>query len=164
MDELLSAERLSWLVGLIYDSAIDKAQWPIAMEAIRTELDFSNSTLNLQLFRSGEVVLNVTSNIPEQYLGIMLAAGPDVVEQWGGEEVLRAWPMNEPAVLRQVNPSFDPATSTNGYYLRFANRRVLSTCWQSAWHAILTHLDQLPSVVMRVPGRSVSARSLSRAY
>ena len=125
MDDLISAERLSWLVGLIYDSAIDKARWPIAMEAIRTELDFSNSTLNLQHFRSGEVVLNVTTNIPEQYLGIMLAAGPDVVEQWGGEEVLRAWPMNDPAVLRQVNPSFDPATSTNGYYLRFAKPQGL---------------------------------------
>ena len=125
MDDLISAERLSWLVGLIYDSAIDKARWPIAMEAIRTELDFSNSTLNLQHFRSGEVVLNVTTNIPEQYLGIMLAAGPDVVEQWGGEEVLRAWPMNDPAVLRQVNPIFDPATSTNGYYLRFAKPQGL---------------------------------------
>jgi len=120
MDNQIAAERLSWLVGLIYDAAIDRARWPIAMEAIRIELDFSNSTFNLQRFTSGEVVLNVTSNIPQHFIDMMSAAGPDVVEQWGGAEVLRAWPLDEPAILTQVNSDFDPATSTNGYYLQFA--------------------------------------------
>lgn len=120
MDDLITAERLSWLVGLIYDAAIDPARWPIAMEAIRTELDFGNSTLNLQRFPSGDVVLNFTSNVPERYIEVIAAGGPDVVELWGGEQAMRDYPLNEPAVLLQINPTFDPATSKNAYYLNFA--------------------------------------------
>lgn len=120
MEDGISPERLSGLVGLIYDAAINPDLWPVAMEAIRTELDFHNSTLNLQLLPSGQVLTNVTSNIPPKYLALMDAAGADVLEQWGGHEVILSLPLDEPAVLTRVNPSFDPRTSTNGYYTHFA--------------------------------------------
>ena len=120
MDGSLSAQELSELIGLIYDAAIEPSRWPLAMEAIRTGLDFANSTFNLQLLPSGDVVINVTSNIPPPYVALMADAGPDVVELWGGEQVMRTWPLCEPAIWTRVNPRFHPKTTTNRYYLDFA--------------------------------------------
>ena len=123
--DAISAERLSVLVGLIYDSAIDAGKWPVAMDAIRIELGFHNATLNLQKLPSGELLTNVTCNIEPQYLPIMAEAGPDVVEQWGGEQVVRTLPLDRPALLTQANPAFDPATTTNRYFLAFAKPQEL---------------------------------------
>lgn len=120
MEQPISAERLSALVGLIYDCAIDPSRWPIAMEAIRVELGFHNATLNLQKLPSGELLSNVTCNIAPDYRAMMAGAGPDVIEQWGGEERVATVPLDRPAVLTRVNPSFDFATTTNHYYLAFA--------------------------------------------
>ena len=120
MDGLISTRRLSDLIGLIYDAAIDPARWPMAMEAIRAELDFHNSTLNLQLLPSGKVLTNVATNVPPRYLPMIDVAGADVLEQWGGPEVLLGLPMDQPAVLTRVNPRFDFSTTTNRYFLDFA--------------------------------------------
>lgn len=122
MDRPISAERLSELVGLIYDAAIDPACWPIAMEAIRTELDFHNATLNLQQLPSGKMLTNITCNIAPNYLAVMADpdAGADVIEQWGGAAVAMNIPLDQPAVLSRVNPRFDFRTTANRYYLAFA--------------------------------------------
>ena len=120
MHEPISAARLSELVGLIYDCAIEPARWPIAMEAIRAELDFHNATLDLIRLPSGAALSNVVCNVPPQYLELMAGAGPDVVDQWGGPEVMLALPLDRPAVLTRVNPDFDHETTTNPYYTAFA--------------------------------------------
>lgn len=120
MDGFISPERFSELVGLIYDAAIDARCWPIAMEAIRTELNFHNCTLNLQRMPSGEVLINVTTNIPSNYMAMIDDAGSDVIDQWGGIEKLMGFPMDRAAVLTHINPHFDANSSTNAYYVNFA--------------------------------------------
>jgi DNA-binding CsgD family transcriptional regulator/PAS domain-containing protein len=119
MSDWISAERLSQLVGLIYDAAIDPARWPMVMEEIRTELGFHNSTLNLQHLPSGRMLTNLTTNIAAEYVALMDGAGADVIEQWGGAAVAMSIPLDQPAVLTKVNPAFDFHTSTNRYYLEF---------------------------------------------
>lgn len=69
------------MIGLIYDSAIDTRCWPIAMEAIRAELNCATSALSLQKMPSGEFVVNVTTNIPRHYIDRMSGYAADVVEQ-----------------------------------------------------------------------------------
>lgn len=120
MDRLISPERFSDLVGFIYDAAIDPTRWPVAMEAIRVELDFQNSTLSLQLLPSGDTLTNVTCNIPPSYVEMMDRAGADVLEQWGGPEVAMSLPLHEPAVLTRVNPAFDFDSTRNQYAVNFA--------------------------------------------
>ncbi len=119
MDDLISAERFSELVGLIYDCAIDPSLWPVAMEAIRTELNFSNAVLDLIRLPSGAALNQVACNVPPRYQAVMAGAGPDVVDQWGGEQVIRTLPLDRPAVLTHANPNFDAESSTNPYYLAF---------------------------------------------
>jgi DNA-binding CsgD family transcriptional regulator/PAS domain-containing protein len=120
MDDLIPAARFSEIVGLIYDCAIEPARWPSAMEAIRVELNFHNATLDLILLPSGVALSNVVCNVPPQYEALMAGAGPDVIEQWGGAELVQNLPLDRPAVLTRVNPAFDFATTTNAYYSAFA--------------------------------------------
>lgn len=120
MHNPISAARLSELVGLIYDAAIEPARWPVAMEAIRAELNFHNATLDLILLPSGRALSNVVCNVPPEYQAVMAGAGPSVVEQWGGAERLQSLPLDRPAVLTRVNPALDFATTSNAYVAAFA--------------------------------------------
>lgn len=119
MDEPIPAGRLSALIGLIYDCAIDPARWPVAMEAIRAELHCHNATLDLIALPSGRSLTNVVCNVPPRYEALIAGAGPDVIEQWGGAAVVAALPLDHPAVLSHVNPAFD-LTTTNPYVVAFA--------------------------------------------
>jgi DNA-binding CsgD family transcriptional regulator/PAS domain-containing protein len=120
--DFISAERFSALVGMIYDAAIDPARWPAVMAAICVELEFYNSTLNLQSLPSMAMLTNVTLNVPPEYLQVMERpeAGADVIEIWGGAGTLLSLAMDKPAVLTLVNPAFDPGTTRNRYFLDFA--------------------------------------------
>lgn len=120
MSEWISAEQLSALVGAIYDSAIDPDHWPSAMEAMRLALDCEISTLNLQLLPSFELALNVHVNIPPRYVGLIDSAGQDVVEIWGGPEVIMGFPADQPAILSRVVPDFSPERASTRYFNEFA--------------------------------------------
>ncbi len=126
MRSAFSMAQLSELIGLIYDAAIDPARWPVAIEAIRIALDFENATFNLQALPSGEVLLNVTSNIPQGYVDRIADYGAEVMDQWGGPAVLLALPMDQPVVLSQVNPdALNYDTTTNRYTLEWAKPQAL---------------------------------------
>src|SRR4051812_19657481 len=84
MRSALSMAQLSELIGLIYDAAIDPSRWAVAIEEIRIALDFENAALNLQALPSGEVLLNVTSNMPQDYVDQIADYAVDIIDQWGG--------------------------------------------------------------------------------
>lgn len=122
LSDFIPAARFSALVGKIYDAALDPGRWLAAMEAIRTELNFHNSTLNLQSLPAMGMLTNVTSNVPDEYLRVMERPGNamDVIDIWGGVATLMSLPMDRPAVLSRVNRDFDYETTKNEYYLAFA--------------------------------------------
>jgi DNA-binding CsgD family transcriptional regulator/PAS domain-containing protein len=111
----LSMAQLSELIGLIYDAAIDPARWPVAIEEIRIALGFATAALRLQALPSGELLVNVASNIPQPYVDQMASYGAEVLELWGGIAVVGSLPMDRPAVLSQLNPDLD--TTTNRYFV-----------------------------------------------
>jgi DNA-binding CsgD family transcriptional regulator/PAS domain-containing protein len=122
----MDPSRLSHLIGLIYDAAIDTSRWPIAMEAIRAELNCANAALSLQRLPSGEVVVNVATNIPQHYVDRMPGYAADVLEQWGGVDVLMGLPIGEPQILSRINPiAVDFDRSTNRYTLEWARPQGL---------------------------------------
>ncbi|WP_181176819.1 MULTISPECIES: helix-turn-helix transcriptional regulator [unclassified Mesorhizobium] len=106
---------MSELIGLIYDAAIDPARWPVAIEEMRIALGFGTAAIRLQALPSGEVLVNVTSNIPQPYVDQMVSYGAEIVELWGGMAVVGSLPMDRPAVLSQLNPNLD--TTTNRYFV-----------------------------------------------
>lgn len=111
--------RLSELIGLIYDAAIDTRKWSMAMEAIRTELHCAIAAFSLQM-PIGTVAISVTSNIPQRYIDLMPGYILDVINQWGGVEALQSRRLDQPHVLSRVNPAeCDFESTTNRYSLEW---------------------------------------------
>ena len=105
MDEGITAARLSPLIGHIYQCAIDRSHWPVAIEAIRIELGGANASLDLLSIREPRSLLHFNSNMPEPYASRMLDYAPQVADLWGGADRLRSLPLDEPAVLSRTVPS-----------------------------------------------------------
>jgi DNA-binding CsgD family transcriptional regulator len=103
--EAIDATRLSSLLGHIYQCAIDRFHWPVAMEEIRAELGCANASLDLVSLTDGCVLLHVDTNIPEPYSSLALDYGPELADLWGGADRLYALPLDEPAVLSRTVPS-----------------------------------------------------------
>jgi DNA-binding CsgD family transcriptional regulator len=107
MGEAISAERLSDLIGLIYDCAIEPARWPVALDAIRREIGGANASLDLIGIPDGASLLNVNVNIPASYAAAIPRYTLDAIDMWGGTERLNATPLDIPSSLRRMNPGFD---------------------------------------------------------
>lgn len=111
--------RLSQLIGLIYDAAIDTRKWPAALEEIRLELRCAIAAFSLQM-PIGTVAISATNNIPQHYIDLMPGFILDVINQWGGIQAIQTRPLDQPHVLSRVNPAeCDFAATTNRYALEW---------------------------------------------
>lgn len=113
---LLSLNLLSDLIGRIYDCALDPERWPEVLADINDRLGFFQATLTLQAMPSGAVLLSVASGISEDWLARSTTYGPEVIEGWGGVARIGAIPVEEPALLSDMNPSLFDGTSRNAFY------------------------------------------------
>ena len=104
MSQWISPERLSQLIGLIYDCAIDPARWPIALDAIRVEIGGANAALDLLALPHGTHLLQTSVNIASPYRETRADYGADVLTMWGGPESMQQLPIDEPRSLLAVNP------------------------------------------------------------
>lgn len=97
------------LVGLIYDCAVAPELWPMALEAIRTEMRFATAALNSFDVPTGRILLSVTSGIAPAWAERMTDYGAEVVDLWGTPEVVDVMPVGEPGILSRINPrAFGP--------------------------------------------------------
>jgi DNA-binding CsgD family transcriptional regulator len=100
----ISHGRLSELIGMVYDCAIDPDLWPQALTAIRDATRFANATLSAQAVPTGEILLNVSVGIPPDWLASMETYAGDVIELWGGLPAIAAYPLDRPTVLSHSQP------------------------------------------------------------
>ncbi len=98
----ISPEKVSELIGLIYDCALDPARWPLALDAFRSALDFANAVLALQELPSGRQLLNATAGIDPHWLSRVAAYDLDVMMLWGGPERILQYPLDEPIIYSRV--------------------------------------------------------------
>lgn len=104
MTDCISAERLSTLIGLIYDCAIDVSRWSDALEAIRIEINGASATLDLVTVPDARSLLNIMTNIPAPYCDTMLDYAEEALELWGGLERLSRLPLHLPMTLVRTTP------------------------------------------------------------
>ncbi len=112
MQDFVSAARVSELIGLLYDCAIDPQRWEPALDAIYMELGFINAGLGIQALPSGAPLLMVERGphpdaairTPEYLAGTL--------EIWGGVRRIMDYPMDEPILLTQATGR----TSFAGFY------------------------------------------------
>lgn len=114
MAATLAAQQVSDVIAMIYDCAIEPAGWPKALRAFHDVLGFANAALGLNALPSGDLLLNVSSGVPDDWLASIPKYGPDMLEQWGGIERILRYPIEEPQVHSWIR---DPRTwKQNRYY------------------------------------------------
>ncbi|KKB12438.1 hypothetical protein VE25_07785 [Devosia geojensis] len=105
MTATLAAQRVSDVIAMIYDCAIDPGGWTKALQALHEVLGFANAALGLNALPSGDLLLNVSSGVPDEWLALMPKYGPDMLEQWGGIERIMRYPIEEPQVHSWIRDS-----------------------------------------------------------
>jgi DNA-binding CsgD family transcriptional regulator len=98
-DDESGAELLSRLVGLVYDCALDPSRWEPTLTEIRQALGFCNGMFTVWTAPAGQVLLNITSGIADDYAARLSGHGADIVAQWGGAERIAGFAVGEPKVL-----------------------------------------------------------------
>lgn len=103
MSSEISSDRLSDLIGLIYDCVIDPGRWQRAMDTLRESLGFATAEIAVLRLPDGEPLMAATSGIALEHLqGFQEARAAGTIALWGGPERVQAYPLAEPIVLSQA--------------------------------------------------------------
>ena len=100
----VSAEDFSTLVGSIYDCALDPALWPETLGALRERMMFLSATLAVVEMPTGKGLINAAHGIDPPWLAALGQYGKEIMDQWGGAERVRDYPLDVPMILSDVNP------------------------------------------------------------
>lgn len=103
MNGEISSERLSNLIGLIYDCVIDPGRWQLAVDTLRETLGFATAEIAVMRLPDGEPLMSAVSGIAPEWLHrFQEVRAANGVEMWGGAERLQDYPLAEPIVLSQA--------------------------------------------------------------
>lgn len=109
----LKPDQLSELIGSIYDRAIEPGAWGETLGRMRTALGAEIGGLSLVDLRSRKFLLSFNDNIPQEWMDRLARNAGEVIDLWGGMEFFISHPIDEPVLLRQVNPA--AADGKNSY-------------------------------------------------
>jgi DNA-binding CsgD family transcriptional regulator len=102
MKSALSAEKLSGLIGGIYDCAVDPSNWEPVLQAVCTQFSFANAIIALLTLPDGRPALQASVGVAQDWLALLPALGPEVVSMWGGPERIMSFAVGEPVVASQA--------------------------------------------------------------
>lgn len=109
---LLAVERLSELIGGIYDCALDPTKWPATLARINREFVFADSWLGIVPFGAGPHVVAAQAGADPEWVALTDSYRQETFELWGGAGQLEKFPLDEPIV----------ASQTAGWAARESNR------------------------------------------
>ncbi|WP_292137410.1 hypothetical protein [Mesorhizobium sp.] len=90
------AERISELIGTIYDCVLDPGRWPSVVDNIRLGAGVLLRGSRVYPLPGGEVTLGVATGIDSVRLGEVPAHGQDLVDLRGGDIRVKQYPLEEP--------------------------------------------------------------------
>jgi DNA-binding CsgD family transcriptional regulator len=122
---IVSLERMSDLIGEIYDCVLDPGNWGPTLESINREFSFASSVLGVVPLHEGGHRINVTVGFDPEWLSIAddEAYRADAVALWGGAERAERFPLDEPMVNSQ-GPAY-PNLHNNRYFREILEPRGL---------------------------------------
>jgi DNA-binding CsgD family transcriptional regulator/PAS domain-containing protein len=115
----ISVERLSNLIGAIYDCVITPERWTGVLEETCAEFGFATgvlSVVSLTNMRAGVNAVSGTDSAQMARNGVEY--GADIIELWGGVERIQQYPLEEPIVQSHAVPR--EVIFSNRYYLEWA--------------------------------------------
>jgi len=98
MQNAITAEHASHLIGLIYDCVIEPARWPSTVQALHQELGFANCSLSLLALPSAKPLLNVQSGMAPEWVAKIPQFSHAIPDIWGGIARMGEFPLDEPIV------------------------------------------------------------------
>ena len=114
-----SVERISNLIGAIYDCVITPERWTRVLEEIREEFGFATAVLSVVSLTNMRAGVNAASGTDSAQMAQNgVEYGADIVELWGGAERIQQYPLGEPIVQSQAVPR--DVIFGNRYYLEWA--------------------------------------------
>jgi DNA-binding CsgD family transcriptional regulator len=118
VNNLISHETLSELIGSIYDCALNPSHWTATMDSIRSELDLQCGALGVQTFPASKVLIYTTSGMAPHFSEALPRYSPEVTESWGGADNIYDFRMDEIQIQSEVNS--DNSWKTGAYYREWA--------------------------------------------
>ena len=99
----VSVEKVSDLIGDIYDCVIEPERWTEVLEGICAELGFATGALSVASLTNMKALVNAVSgsNLAEMTRNAV-GYGPDIIELWGGAARIQQYPLGEPIVQSQA--------------------------------------------------------------
>jgi len=108
MSNRISAEKAGHLIGLIYDCAVAPQSWRATLNAICADLSFLHALLNLYRLPAGVPFARhwwSSAGLNEYWIERQQQFGPEMIDYWGGMEMLQNFPLDEPQVASQSRGS-----------------------------------------------------------
>lgn len=93
---------LNGLIGTFYDAVIEPSLWQKGLDDMRHHFGFELGALSVIALPTGTGVVQVSTNIPEEYLAGMQAYNDDVIKLWGGLSRLAEMPLEEPILQSRI--------------------------------------------------------------
>ena len=113
----LSAARMSNLIGLIYDCAVDPKRWEIALAAICHEYRFRTGILSANSFHPVQVQLFYASGLPAEWVARLPNYMASAIETYGGPRRILDFPTVDnhcisPMLRTKLTVKLSPAART----------------------------------------------------
>jgi len=101
MESPMPFDRISDLIGMIYDCTLDVGRYTATLEAVRTETNFCNAALQIWTDRYRNP-FSIQSGISGKWMDTWANYGDDIVALWGGAERAAQYPLEEPILNSQA--------------------------------------------------------------
>ncbi|MDQ8700627.1 LuxR C-terminal-related transcriptional regulator [Hyphomicrobium sp. LHD-15] len=98
----LTHDRLSELIGSIYDCVLAVEKWPATLSAIGGELGYATSLISVHSAATAAMTLHAHFGIDQAWLDAMPSYGAEAMQLWGGPQRIPDFPLEEPIVQSQV--------------------------------------------------------------
>ncbi len=105
MATVTSAEKISGLVGAIYDCVLMPENWRLVLEAINQEFHFIAAALGVTRLRPPAHILHVGAGTDPEWESRARFQGAEMTARWGGPERVAQFALDEPMVAsRAIGP------------------------------------------------------------
>lgn len=110
-----SPEKISELVGQIYDCVLNPSNWELVLNSVCEEFSFASAILGLMRAPDVRPICQYAVGVEPEWLARIPDFAPDMFALWGGIERMVGFPVDEPIVNTQA---MDRALVKDNRYLK----------------------------------------------
>ncbi len=122
----IAPERLSDLIGSIYDCVLDRDKWHATLTSVFQAIGCSTAALTVHDARSADLKLHVSPGMDEEWVEQSPRYGAPMLDIWGGAQRIAGYPLEEPIVQSQATPR--SSWMSNAWYREMCLPRGFHDC------------------------------------